>query len=69
MISDELINADVDIVTAAVEASRLHTATLIGDTDLLVLPLYYASETLWLFFSNQTEPNLMAVLNCMTSTV
>ena len=26
-------------------------------------------ETLWLFTSNQTEPNLMAVLICMTSTV
>jgi len=26
-------------------------------------------ETLWLFTSNQTEPNLMAVLKCMTSTV
>ncbi|KAJ8364405.1 hypothetical protein SKAU_G00132360 [Synaphobranchus kaupii] len=36
-------DADVDIVKAAVDASRLHTTTLIGeDTNLLVLLLYYA---------------------------
>ena len=35
-------DADVDIVKAAVEISRLHTTTLIGeDTDLLVLLLHY----------------------------
>jgi len=38
-------DADVDIVKAAVEASCVHTTTLIGeDTDLLVLLLYYAHE-------------------------
>jgi len=36
-------DADVDIVKTAVEASCLHTTTLIGeDTALLVLLLYYA---------------------------
>ena len=36
-------DADVDIAEAAVEASRYHSTTLIGeDTDLLVLLLYYA---------------------------
>ena len=38
-------DADVDIVKAAVEASRLHTTTLIGEvTDPLVLFFYYAQE-------------------------
>jgi len=71
MISDELrerdctvVNsigdADVDIVKAAVEASRLHTTTLIGeDTDLLVLLLYYAQgDTMALYFkSDRTKPD------------
>ena len=65
MISDELrerdctvINAlgdaDVDIVKTAMEASRLHTTTLIGeDTDLLVLLLYYAQgDTMALYFKS-----------------
>ena len=65
MISDELrkrdctvVNAlgdaDVDIVKAAVKASRLHTNTLIGeDTDLLVLLLYYAQgDTMALYFKS-----------------
>src|SRR6218665_2494064 len=35
-------DADVDTVKAAVETSRLHTTTLIGeDTDLLILLLHY----------------------------
>src|SRR6218665_684609 len=35
-------DADVEIAKAAVETSRLHTTTLIGeDTDLLVLLLHY----------------------------
>src|SRR6218665_3942710 len=35
-------DADVDIAKAAVETSRLHTTTLIGeDADLLVLLLHY----------------------------
>ena len=47
-------DADVDIVKAAVEASRLHTTTLIGeDTDLLVLLLYYAQgDTMALYFKS-----------------
>ena len=71
MISDELrerdctvVNAlgdaDADIVKAAVEPSRLHTTTLIGeDTDLLVLLLYYAQEdTMALYLkSNRTKPD------------
>ena len=53
-------DADVDIVKAAVEASRLHTTTLIGeDTDLLVLLLYYAQgDTMALYFkSDRTKPD------------
>ena len=49
-----------DIVKAAVEASRLHTTTLIGeDTDLLVLLLYYAQgDTMALYFkSDRTKPD------------
>jgi len=71
MISDELrerdcivINAlgdaDVDIVKNVVEASGLHTTTLIGeDTDLLVLLLYYAQgDTMALYFkSDRTKPD------------
>ena len=41
---------------------------LIGeDTDLLVMLLYYAHGDTMALYSNQTEPNLMAVLKCMTS--
>ena len=49
-----------DIVKAAVEASRLHTTTLIGeDTDLLVLLLYYAQgDTMALYFkSDRSKPD------------
>jgi len=56
MISDELRDADVDIVKAAVEASCLHTTTLIGDTDFLVLLLYYAQgDTIALFQIRQNQ--------------
>ena len=71
MISDELrernctvVNAlgdaDVDIVKAAVEASHLHTTTLIGeDTDLIILLLYYVQgDTMALYFkSDRTKPD------------
>ena len=69
MISDELrerdctvVNAlgdaDVDIVKAAVEASRLHTTTLIGeDTDLLVLLLYYAQGDNMAFYFKSDRTN------------
>ena len=45
-------DADVDIVTTAVETSPQHTTTLIGeDTDLLVLLLCYAQgEVMKLYF-------------------
>jgi len=53
-------DADVDILKAAMEASRLHTTTLIReDTDLLVFLRYYAQEdTMALFFkSDRTKPD------------
>jgi len=55
-----LRDADVDMVKAAVEASRLHTTTLIGeDTNLLVLRLYYAQgDTMFLYFkSDRIKPD------------
>ena len=50
-------DADVDIVKAAVEASTLHSTTLIGeDTDLSVLLLYHATtENKGLYFRSDNH--------------
>ena len=50
-------DADVDIVTTAVETSLRHTTTLIGeDTDLLVLLLYYAQGEVMNIYFRSDKP-------------
>lgn len=55
-------DADVDIVTAAVQSSETHSTTVIGeDTDLLVLLLHHGKQSNKDLFFREDKANANAV--------